>query len=106
MPRSYDDGLGPYRTLALRVIAFAVRDLITPGTRVSDRSTARAFLSGSGMLAHWCGLADIDPAAIRRGLRRVPEDASRHLLNTEPAEPPLIAPRAPGGRRSPKRASF
>jgi hypothetical protein len=74
MPRFDDDGLGPYRTLALRVISLAVRDLITPGTQASDRSTARAFLSGSGTLAHWCRLADIDPAAIRRGLHRVDEN--------------------------------
>jgi hypothetical protein len=61
--------LGPYRTLALRVISVAVRDLISPGHPVSERETARAFLSGSPMLTHWCSLADIDPAAIRRQMR-------------------------------------
>lgn len=69
-----DEGLAPYRTLALRVISLAVRDLITTGQSASDRATARAFLSGSRMLTHWCKLADIDPEAIRRELRRVRED--------------------------------
>jgi hypothetical protein len=33
---------------------------------VSERNSARAFLSGSRMLTHWCKLADIDPEAIRQ----------------------------------------
>jgi hypothetical protein len=61
--------LGPYRTLALRVISVAVRDLISPGHSASERETARAFLSGSPMLTHWCSLADIDPEAIRKQMR-------------------------------------
>ena len=65
----HEELLGPYRTLALRVISVAVRDLISPGHSASERQSARAFLSGSPMLIHWCSLADIDPAAIRKQMR-------------------------------------
>jgi hypothetical protein len=61
--------LAPYRVLASRVIALAVRDLVTYGHSASERDSARAFLSGSRMLTHWCELADIDPAAIRAQVR-------------------------------------
>jgi hypothetical protein len=61
--------LAPYRTLALRVISLAVRDLITPGHSPTERDTARAFLAGSRMLTHWCKLADLDPDTIRKHIR-------------------------------------
>jgi len=61
--------LAPYRLLASRVIALAVRDLVTYGQSVAERDSARAFLSGSRMLTHWCELADIDPAVIRARVR-------------------------------------
>lgn len=61
--------LAPYRSLALRVISVAVHDLVAPAHSPSDRDSARAFLSGSGMLTHWCGLAGIDPEAFQRRVR-------------------------------------
>jgi hypothetical protein len=61
--------LAPYRTLALRVISLAVHDLVAPRALASERDTARAFLSGSSMLTHWCKLADIDPETIRQQMR-------------------------------------
>jgi hypothetical protein len=67
--------LAPYRTLALRVISLAVRDLMTPGHSIAERKTARDFLSGSRMLNHWCKLADIDPEAIRKQVHAVAEDS-------------------------------
>jgi hypothetical protein len=69
----HEELLGPYRTLALRVISVAVRDLISPGQSACERETARTFLSGSPMLTHWCSLADIDPAALRKQMRGVVE---------------------------------
>lgn len=59
------DLLDPYRHLALRVIAQAWRDLFTSGAASSERESARAFLSGAGLLAHWCELADMDAGAVR-----------------------------------------
>lgn len=70
-----DELLAPYRTLALRVISLAVRDLITPGHSSAERDTARAFLSGSRMLTHWCKLAGVDPEAIRQRMRVDVEDS-------------------------------
>jgi hypothetical protein len=66
-----DERLTPYRALAVRVISLAVRDLIAPGPARSDRDTARAFFSNSGMLNHWCKLADLDPDIIRTRLQDV-----------------------------------
>ncbi len=57
--------LAPYRLLASRVIALAIRDLMTHEQAASEHHSARAFLSGSGMLTHWCELAGIDPAIVR-----------------------------------------
>lgn len=76
--------LAPYRALALRVITLAVRDLVTCGRSTSERDSARTFLSGSHMLAHWCTLADIDPVVICRQVRglveneRIPARIGRH----------------------------
>lgn len=69
--RRGDELLAPYRTLALRVISLAVRDLTEPGQGASSRETARAFFSGSRMLNHWCELAELDPRAIRDRLQHV-----------------------------------
>jgi hypothetical protein len=80
----HDDPLGPYRALALRVISVAVRDLIAPGHSVSDRNSARAFLSGSRMLTHWCKLADIDPEAIRKQMG-VAEETQRMVSERIPS---------------------
>jgi hypothetical protein len=59
----------PYRQLALRVIDLALRDASGP-TGSADRASARAFLSGSRMLAHWCEVAEVDPRwmAARAGI--------------------------------------
>jgi hypothetical protein len=59
------EALAPYRVLASQVIALAMRDLLTRGHSSAERDSARAFLSGSQMLNHWCELADIDAAAVR-----------------------------------------
>lgn len=66
-----EERLAPYRTLALRVISLAVHDLVAPRTLASERDTARAFLSGSLMLTHWCTLADINPDSIRKQMRDI-----------------------------------
>jgi hypothetical protein len=55
--------------LAVRVITLAVRDLVAYGHSATERDSARAFLSGSRMLTHWCRLADIDPAAVSDQVR-------------------------------------
>ncbi len=60
--------LAPYRQLAARVIAQALRDLLASPS-VADRESARVFLSGSRMLDYWCELADINPSAIRSRMR-------------------------------------
>jgi hypothetical protein len=57
--------LAPYRLLAARVIALAIRDLTTHRHTDSEHDSALAFLSGSGMLTHWCEVAGIDPAIVR-----------------------------------------
>ena len=50
----------PYRRVALNVIGRAIRDLASP----AESMTARAFFAGSGMLHHWCALAELDPASV------------------------------------------
>jgi hypothetical protein len=42
------------------VIGRAIRDLASP----AESTTARAFFAGSGMLHHWCALAELDPASV------------------------------------------
>ena len=61
--------LEPYRHLAVRVIAQAWRDLFESKAG-SDHESARAFLCGSAMLAHWCELAELDPRAVRARVNR------------------------------------
>ena len=68
-PGPYSEALAPYRVLASRVIALAMRDLFAAGHASAERDSARAFLSGSHMLDHWCELADIDAAAVRARVR-------------------------------------
>lgn len=61
-----------YRHLAIQVINLALRDLTRPGGLAADRASAREFLAGSGMLSHWCALAELDPVRLVRhaeGLR-------------------------------------
>lgn len=65
--------LAPYRALALRVIALAIRDVMTHGQAASEHVSARAFLSGSGMLTHWCELAGIDPAVVLARASTLPD---------------------------------
>ena len=69
--------IAAYQRLATRVIHQALRDLDSGS--MSDRETARTFLSGSPMLHFWCQLAQLNagnvvahmasgiPAAIVRG---------------------------------------
>jgi len=49
-----------HRFLAARVIDQAVRDARNPNGTVTDRASARAFLSGSPMLSYWCDIANLD----------------------------------------------
>ena len=74
--------LAPYRLLATRVIALAVRDLVTYD-RSSESSSAREFLSGSRMLTHWCALAGLDPSVVRAQVGGLVE---RSRLSRTPAE--------------------
>lgn len=49
------------RHLATRVIHQAFRDLAKSAGSSDDQESARAFLSGSSMLTHWCAVAQVDP---------------------------------------------
>ncbi len=51
----------PYYHLAMRVLARAVLDVMDPTGSADDRESARAFLTGSVMLQHWCRVAALDP---------------------------------------------
>jgi hypothetical protein len=53
-----------YRRLAIHVLTRALRDLSGPGASPADRESARLFLVGSPMLAHWCQLALLDPGLV------------------------------------------
>ena len=55
-----------YRHLAIRIIDLALRDLTNPVGSAEDRASAQTFLAGSGMLAHWCAVAELDPARLVR----------------------------------------
>ena len=59
-----DEALRPYRQIAVRVLALALRDVANPGGSEADRESARAFLSGSGMLLHWCRVAAVNPNGV------------------------------------------
>jgi hypothetical protein len=50
----------PPRSLALRVIRQAVRDMRNPNGAPIDSASARAFLSSSPMLADWCEAAELN----------------------------------------------
>ena len=56
-----DEQFRPYRRLAVRVLARAVRDAMDPAGSSTHRKSARAFLTGSEMLRHWCYVAALDP---------------------------------------------
>jgi len=60
-----------YRRLAIQVINLALRDLTSPVGSAADRASARAFLAGSGMLSHWCAVAELDPARLVRHSTRL-----------------------------------
>ena len=49
-----------HRSLAVRVIDQAVRDVRNPNGLPTDSASARAFLSGSPMLSYWCEIAELD----------------------------------------------
>jgi hypothetical protein len=53
-----------HRFLAVRVIDQAVRDVRNPTGAPIDCASARAFLSGSPMLAYWCEIAEIDLSCV------------------------------------------
>ena len=54
----------PYRHLAIRVLASALRDISDPARSPTDRESARLFFAGSTMLFHWCRVAAVDPHRI------------------------------------------
>jgi hypothetical protein len=56
-----DEAYLPYRRLAVSVLARALQDLSNPAGSATDRESARAFFTGSGMLSHWCRVASLDP---------------------------------------------
>jgi len=53
-----------HRSLAARVIDQAVRDVRNPNGAPIDCASARAFLSGSPMLAYWCEIAELDLSCV------------------------------------------
>lgn len=65
--------LRPYRRVAVRVIALALRDLANSGESLA----ARAFLRDSRLLHHWCAVADIDPARVMARARVVLTELQR-----------------------------
>ena len=65
-----DERLRPYRHLAIRVLARAVRDVVEPAGSPTDRESARAFLAGSDMLQHWCRVAALDPDYVAENVER------------------------------------
>ena len=62
--------LGPYRNLAMHVLARALRDLLHPASP-TDRESARRFLAGSPMLSHWCRVAARDAGLVTRHAARL-----------------------------------
>lgn len=60
------EALRPYRHLAVRVLARAFLDLADPAGPAADRESARVFLTGSGLMRHWCRVAALDPAWVVR----------------------------------------
>ena len=68
-----------HRSLAVRVIYQAVRDVRNPNGAPIDSASARAFLSGSSMLTYWCEVAQFDLSRVL--------DGARHLMTRCDAEP-------------------
>jgi len=71
-----DERLRPYRQLAIRVLARAVLDVTDPAGSTNDRESARAFLSGSAMLEHWCHVAAVDPHSFGASLERLTQSVT------------------------------
>ena len=78
----------PYYHLAMRVLARAVLDVMDPTGSADDRESARAFLTGSVMLQHWCRVAALDP------------DYVAESMETFTAGLTMMVPRMPAGRTS------
>jgi hypothetical protein len=68
---SQPDSLGPYRHLALTIIAQALRDL-TGSCSPADHQSARIFLAGSPSMRHWCRVAGVDARRLIATARRLP----------------------------------
>ncbi len=60
-PQGCEETFRPYRHLAIRVLASALRDMIDPAGSAADRESARVFFADSAMLFHWCRVAALDP---------------------------------------------
>lgn len=84
----YDEAFMPYRHLAIRVLACALRDVADPAGSQTDRESARLFFAGSPMLLHWCRVAALDPCLVAK-------HAAKFTKPTRPvdagANPPGVA---------------
>jgi hypothetical protein len=65
-----DEAFMPYRHLAIRVLASALRDVSDPAGSQTDRESARLFFDLSPMLFHWCRVAALDPRLVARHAAR------------------------------------
>ena len=63
-----------HRFIAARVIDQAVRDVRNPNGTLTDRASARAFLSGSPMLSYWCDIANFDLSRVVKHARTLIAD--------------------------------
>jgi hypothetical protein len=75
-PNTNDEGFRPYQRLAVRVLERAVLDVMDPTGSIDDRNSARAFLSGSIMLRHWCHVAALDADCIAERVTRFAAQAA------------------------------
>jgi hypothetical protein len=71
----------PYRRLAIGVLALAMADLTEPARSATDRESARVFLAGSGMLAHWCRVAALHPSWVAERAARRTATSARSLTS-------------------------
>src|SRR5262245_61801122 len=67
------------RHLAARIIQQAFRDLASSSGSRCDQESARALLSGSAMLNHWCTVADLDPVWMIARAAKLTTAQRRHV---------------------------
>jgi hypothetical protein len=66
-----DEAFMPYRHLAVRVLACALRDVAGHAGSHADRKSARQFFAGCPMFFHWCRVAGLDPHLVARHATRL-----------------------------------